>query len=95
MFDISLRDLLRMRRAGRIDIDERRQGPMSYFEDEEFIHLYLPEQYVIYHTVFKKGGTFFDEEGTELAEESFRLAVLAGAIELMAMPKELRIKIEQ
>ena len=95
MFDISLRDILRLKHAGTIDVDSSRQGPFMFFEDDEAIHLYLTERFVVYHTVFKKGGTFFDVDGTELSEESFRLSVLSGAIELMGLPKEVRITIEQ
>ena len=54
MFDISLRDILRLKHAGTIDIDSSRQGPFMFFEDNEAIHLYLTERFVVYHTVFKK-----------------------------------------
>jgi hypothetical protein len=97
MFDIALQDLLRIRRADALELSEKRKSILTYFEDELFIHLYLPDEYIIYHTVFKKGGTFFDGEGTEHSEESFRLSVLGGAIELVNPPreKELKIRIEQ
>ena len=95
MFDITLRDFLKLKKSGFVDVDSDRQGPIMFYEEEELVHLYLSEKSTIYHTVFKKGGTFFDMDGTELTEDSFRLSVLAGSIELMRMPREVRINITQ
>jgi len=97
IFDISLRDFLKLKKVFSTTVNENKSSIMAYYEDfeDEAIHLYLPDQNVVYHTVFKKGQILFDEDGTEMSEESFRLSVLAGALELLSKPKELRISIEQ
>jgi|3_EtaG_2_1085321.scaffolds.fasta_scaffold11683_6 hypothetical protein len=98
MFDILLRDFLKIKKARMVDVEEDTQKYMAYYEDDESIHLYLPTKTLIYHTVFKKEEVFYSEDGIELSVEDFKLTILQGALELVSMPKsqsEVRINIEQ